>query len=83
MITLSSVVYKGTDVHVQCPAIRACPFCAVLIEHNEGCKMMSCRKCRNEFCFVCLKSARECLQTSTYFISCSAGVAPKQTHSVL
>uniref|UniRef100_A0A8C2JHL2 RING-type domain-containing protein n=1 Tax=Cyprinus carpio TaxID=7962 RepID=A0A8C2JHL2_CYPCA len=83
MITLSSVVYKGTNVRVQCPAIRACPFCGVLIEHNTGCKIMSCRECKKQFCFACLKSARECLQTSTHFISCSAGVAQRQTNSVL
>lgn len=78
MITLSSVVYKDSSVHVQCPAIRACPFCGVLIEHNEGCKIMSCRECKTQFCFACLKSAHECLKTSTHFISCSTGVAPRQ-----
>ncbi|XDV53644.1 hypothetical protein PO909_022092 [Leuciscus waleckii] len=84
IITLSSVVYKGSSDHVQCPAIRACIFCGVLIEHtNEGCKMVSCSKCKNEFCFVCLKSARECLKTSTHFISCSAGLAPRQIDSAM
>ncbi|KAK9951808.1 hypothetical protein ABG768_017683 [Culter alburnus] len=78
MISLPSVVYKGTDVHVQCPAIRACPFCGVLIEHNEGCKMISCPECKTEFCFACLKPTHECLKTSTHLIPCSAGVAPRQ-----
>lgn len=83
MVTLRSVVYRGTNDHVQCPAIRACPYCGVLIEHNEGCKIMSCSECKNHFCFVCLKSAHECLQSSTHFILCSAGLAPRQTDVVL
>ncbi|XP_051975572.1 E3 ubiquitin-protein ligase RNF19A-like [Xyrauchen texanus] len=73
MITLKSVQ------NVQCPAIRACPFCGVLIEHIAvGCKIMSCNKCHKEFCFVCLKPAQECLQTATHYVLCTAGVAPKQ-----
>ncbi|KAA0713188.1 hypothetical protein E1301_Tti018415 [Triplophysa tibetana] len=79
MITFTSVVYKGSSVHVQCPAIRACPFCGVLIEHNKGCKIMSCGNCKKQFCFACLKSSHDCLKTSTHFISCSASVAPRQT----
>ncbi len=64
--------------NVQCPAIRACPFCGVPIEHNEGCKIMKCPECEKSFCFVCLKPAYECLKTATHFIVCTAGVAPKQ-----
>ncbi|XP_048045173.1 uncharacterized protein DDB_G0292642-like [Megalobrama amblycephala] len=73
MVTLKSVQ------NVQCPAIRACPFCGVLIEHLQiGCKIMTCQKCKKAFCFVCLKPAQECLKTSTHYVLCSAGVAPKQ-----
>lgn len=83
MVTLRSVVYRGTNDCVQCPAIRACPSCGVLIEHNEGCKIMSCRECKKQFCFICLKSAQECLQSSTHFILCTAGLAPRQMDLVL
>ncbi|KAK7140854.1 hypothetical protein R3I93_015100 [Phoxinus phoxinus] len=73
MVTLTCVQ------NVQCPGIRACPFCGVLIEHlRVGCKIMTCQKCCKGFCFVCLKPAQECLQTSTHFVLCTAGVAPKQ-----
>ncbi|XDV37837.1 hypothetical protein PO909_007376, partial [Leuciscus waleckii] len=65
MVTLKSVQ------NVQCPAIRACPFCGVLIEHLQvGCKIMSCQRCHKEFCFVCLIPSKECLQTSTHFVLC-------------
>ncbi|TRY56944.1 hypothetical protein DNTS_023879 [Danionella cerebrum] len=81
IVSLASVVIKGTNIKVRCPAIRACPFCSVLIEHNQGCKIMTCCECEKQFCFVCLKPANECLKTSTHFIMCSAEVAPKQTTS--
>ncbi|XP_043084493.1 probable E3 ubiquitin-protein ligase ARI7 [Puntigrus tetrazona] len=81
-VALLSVVHKGTDTPVRCPAIRACPFCGVLIEHNKGCKIMSCSECKQGFCFACLRSARDCLKTSTHFIACSAPVAPRQNNSV-
>ena len=39
---------------VQCPSIRACPKCGFIIEHAERCKHMTCKSCKQEFCFVCL-----------------------------
>ncbi|XP_039547673.1 probable E3 ubiquitin-protein ligase RNF217 isoform X2 [Pimephales promelas] len=78
MVTLKSVQ------NVQCPAIRACPFCGVLIEHLKvGCKIMTCKKCHKDFCFVCLKPSKECLETSTHFVLCSDGVAPKQVEAII
>ncbi|XP_067257801.1 uncharacterized protein si:ch211-212k18.15 [Chanodichthys erythropterus] len=66
--------------NVSCPSMRACPTCGNLVEHDTtGCKNIICNRCRVEFCFVCLKVTQECLQTSSYFIGCSAGVAPRQT----
>ncbi|XP_034061148.1 putative E3 ubiquitin-protein ligase ARI6 [Gymnodraco acuticeps] len=63
-----------------CPSIRACPTCGTKVEHDTtGCKNIICPRCQVEFCFVCLKLTPECLQTSSYFLPCSAGVAPKQT----
>ncbi|XP_073676356.1 uncharacterized protein [Garra rufa] len=69
--------------NVQCPAIRACPCCGVLIAHsNVGCKIMTCHKCHNKFCFLCLKPAQECLKTSTPYVLCISEVAPKQVEVV-
>jgi hypothetical protein len=41
-----------------CPSTRACPRCGTLIEHNEGCKHMTCTRCGLEFCFICLRVKR-------------------------
>uniref|UniRef100_A0A087XEA9 RING-type domain-containing protein n=1 Tax=Poecilia formosa TaxID=48698 RepID=A0A087XEA9_POEFO len=63
-----------------CPSIRACPTCGHKVEHDKtGCKNITCPRCQVEFCFVCLKLTPECLKTSSYFIPCSDGVAPRQT----
>ncbi|KAE8279246.1 hypothetical protein D5F01_LYC22832 [Larimichthys crocea] len=68
---------QGVD---SCPSIRACPTCGQKVEHDRtGCKNVICQRCQVEFCFVCLKLTPECLKTSSYFIPCSAGVAPRQT----
>ncbi|XP_044197463.1 probable E3 ubiquitin-protein ligase ARI5 [Thunnus albacares] len=64
----------------ECPSIRACPTCGQRVEHDKtGCKNVLCPRCQIEFCFVCLKLTPECLKTSSYFIPCSGGVAPRQT----
>ncbi|KAK9524823.1 hypothetical protein VZT92_017191 [Zoarces viviparus] len=68
---------QGVD---SCPSIRACPTCGLKVEHDKtGCKNIICPRCLVEFCFVCLKLTPECLKTSSYFIACSDGVAPRQT----
>uniref|UniRef100_A0A8C6P138 Probable E3 ubiquitin-protein ligase ARI7 n=1 Tax=Nothobranchius furzeri TaxID=105023 RepID=A0A8C6P138_NOTFU len=62
------------------PSIRACPTCGHKVEHDKtGCKNVICPRCQVEFCFVCLKITPVCLETSSYFIPCSDGVAPRQT----
>ncbi|XP_031707251.1 probable E3 ubiquitin-protein ligase ARI5 [Anarrhichthys ocellatus] len=68
---------EGVDA---CPSIRACPTCGQKVEHDKtGCKNIICPRCLVEFCFVCLKLTPKCLETSSYFIACSDGVAPRQT----
>ncbi|CAL8241629.1 unnamed protein product [Merluccius merluccius] len=63
-----------------CPSIRACPTCGMKVEHDKtGCKNLLCPRCQVEFCFVCLKLTEQCMKTSSYFIPCSSGIAPKQT----
>ncbi|XP_030018263.1 probable E3 ubiquitin-protein ligase ARI5 [Sphaeramia orbicularis] len=62
------------------PSIRACPTCGQKVEHDKtGCKNILCPRCQVEFCFVCLKLTPKCLETSSYYVPCSGGVAPRQT----
>ena len=42
-------------IGVNVPSIRACPSCGSLIEHKKGCKQMTCKKCKADFCFICLR----------------------------
>ncbi|XP_030636784.1 ankyrin repeat and IBR domain-containing protein 1 [Chanos chanos] len=66
--------------NIVCPSMRACPTCGNLLEHDTtGCKNVICNRCQIEFCFVCLKLTPDCLETSSYYIACSDGVAPRQT----
>ncbi|ESP01085.1 hypothetical protein LOTGIDRAFT_140009, partial [Lottia gigantea] len=39
-----------------CPSVRSCPKCGLLIEHIKACKQMVCL-CGQKFCFICLKKA--------------------------
>ncbi|KAJ0050141.1 hypothetical protein NL108_012387, partial [Boleophthalmus pectinirostris] len=78
--TCPNISFSEVQGVVGCPSVRACPTCGLLVEHSgEKCKNIVCPECEVEFCFVCLKITAECLETSDYFISCSSGVAPRQT----
>ncbi|XP_055359379.1 uncharacterized protein DDB_G0292642-like isoform X2 [Betta splendens] len=55
---------------VKCPSVRACPTCGILQQHwKDGCRNVTCPRCKDEFCFLCLSVA--CVHP------CS--VAPRQT----
>lgn len=61
-----------------CPSIRACPTCGMLLEHNEQyCRSLVCTRCKTKFCFVCLSATQKCL--SSPYEKCPNGVAPRQT----
>ncbi|XP_005925929.2 uncharacterized protein LOC102289793 [Haplochromis burtoni] len=48
----------------ECPSVRACPTCGLLLEHSKKyCKSVHCPRCNVSFCFVCLKSSGTCLIT--------------------
>ncbi|XP_061566832.1 uncharacterized protein DDB_G0292642-like isoform X2 [Cololabis saira] len=62
------------------PSVRACPVCGMKVEHNQQhCKNVICPRCKNEFCFLCLKLKLQCCQTSSPYKVCPSGVAPRQT----
>jgi len=37
------------------PTMRGCAKCGILIEYKTNCKHMTCKMCKYEFCFACLK----------------------------
>ena len=51
-------------VHVN---TKECPKCQAFIEKNGGCNHMTCRKCSQHFCWVCLKP----FNTGTYRHTCN------------
>lgn len=63
-----------------CPSIRACPTCGLLIEHMSQCKYMTCIRCHYKFCFACLESANVCeeKQPACYYAGCATAVVPRQ-----
>ena len=44
---LATLVWIGKNT-------RPCPGCSSAIQKNEGCNHMTCRKCRHEFCWICM-----------------------------
>ncbi|KAK7117963.1 hypothetical protein R3I94_023247 [Phoxinus phoxinus] len=69
-----SLIYFENEV--QCPKMRACPSCGVLIEHNnDGCNNMECPGCEKEFCFICLEPDHD------YDMCDPCTVAPRQTNT--
>jgi LSD1 subclass zinc finger protein len=41
-------------IQIEVPTHRNCPTCRSLIEHNQGCKHISCLFCKTSFCWVCM-----------------------------
>ncbi|XP_072896976.1 E3 ubiquitin-protein ligase DDB_G0292642-like [Hemitrygon akajei] len=62
-----------------CPKIRACPTCGLLIEHQDMCKYVVCVRCHVEFCFACLNTKAICSESSEYSLHCAIPVATRQT----
>ena len=64
----------------ECPSVRSCPNCKLLIHHIDKCKHMTC-KCGCEFCFVCLKFSPPGKPfNSHYNVPCD--LASKQLHLI-
>lgn len=63
----------------ECPSIRGCPNCGLLIEHKDKCAHMKCTNCPDfGFCFACLrKKENDKWKCKRYPVSCA--VAPRQT----
>ena len=50
---------------------KKCPDCKTDIEKNQGCMHMTCRNCRNEFCWMCLGSWKEHGTKSGGYFKCN------------
>ena len=74
---IQSAPYKEIN-NVQTPSIRLCPNCGTAIEHEEACKHMTCKKCKCDFCFICLrKKVKDNWQCGSISTKCTS--APVQT----
>lgn len=79
--TCPDIVFASVKGVTGCPCVRACPHCGMLVEHDKTkCKNVICCRCKQEFCFVCLKITQECqrLTPNSYYGPCSTGVTPRQ-----
>ncbi|KAI6650379.1 E3 ubiquitin-protein ligase RNF19B-like [Oopsacas minuta] len=47
------------------PKYRACPKCFTFIDHESGCNAMTCTRCSNIFCFICLRNFTDRVRCST------------------
>lgn len=73
-----NIVFKDVKGVDNCPSIRACPNCGMLLGHSKRyCRSLVCTRCKTKFCFVCLSATQQCL--SSAYEECPNGVAPRQT----
>ncbi|XP_062943116.1 E3 ubiquitin-protein ligase RNF217-like [Cynocephalus volans] len=81
LATCATKDLPGSEVR-DCPSIRACPTCGLLIEHKKMCKYVTCSQCHVAFCFACLETAQACQDTrpNSWFRKCAKSLAPRQSH---
>jgi len=77
--TLEMCPTKKINMCDDCPSIRGCPKCGILIEHKEKCGHMDCTNCGDYgFCFICLAEKKNGKwQCSPWNETCD--LAPRQT----
>jgi hypothetical protein len=57
---------------------KRCPKCELPIEKNEGCNHMTCRTCRHEFCWVCMKAWSMHSQDTGGYFQCNRFVSSSE-----
>eukprot|EP00731_Ephydatia_muelleri_P020266 Em0012g1091a len=62
---------------------KPCPQCKVQIEKNEGCNHMTCRKCRHEFCWICLDPWKDHNSSTGGYFSCNRLMPKRRQKSCL
>ena len=50
---------------------KKCPKCTARIEKNQGCNHMTCKICKNDFCWICLGSWEEHGQLTGGYYKCN------------
>ncbi len=69
---------KVDFIEIEIPKLRSCPKCGTIIELTSGCKHMTCKACKTEFCFVCLRRRTQgSWPCGSYNTKCAE--APRQT----
>jgi hypothetical protein len=68
-INFEMVPMSGDHADVEIPNMRFCPNCYSFGGYGKACKYHTCRKCKHEFCYFCLKSKASC-QTDNPSIDC-------------
>ena len=69
---------KVAYTNLEISKLRACPTCGTIIELAKGCKHMTCKMCKVEFCFICLRmKSNGSWQCGEYNTKCDP--APLQT----
>ena len=58
---------------------KECPKCNVMIQKNDGCNHMTCRKCRHDFCWICMGEWKDHSNATGGFFRCNIykGAGPK------
>ena len=71
LLTCPTKKIQGRD----CPTMRACPRCGLMIEHIDACMQMKCPTCDHRFCMICLRPTCQC----PYKRNPDCGLAARQT----
>lgn len=62
---------------------KPCPKCSSPIEKTEGCNHMTCKKCKHDFCWVCLDNWRHHSSLTGGYFECNRYKAQEKASALL